>query len=44
MFGPERVTCALLDRLTRHVYILEVNGESYRREQARPTSVMPISG
>ncbi len=29
-FGPERLTGALLDRLTHHVSILEMNGESYR--------------
>ena len=30
MFGSERLTGALLDRLTHHVHILEMNGESYR--------------
>ena len=30
-FGSERLTGALLDRLTHHVSILEMNGESYRR-------------
>ena len=39
-FGSERLTGALLDRLTHHVYILEMNGESYRlkcsRENASP--------
>jgi len=29
-FGTERLTGALLDRLTHHVNILEMNGESYR--------------
>lgn len=29
-FGSERLTGALLDRLTRHVSILEMNSESYR--------------
>jgi len=29
-FGTERLTGALLDRLTHHVSILEMNGESYR--------------
>lgn len=29
-FGSERLTGALLDRLTHHVHILEMNGESYR--------------
>jgi DNA replication protein DnaC len=30
MLGSERRTGALLDRLTHHVHILEMNGESYR--------------
>ena len=30
VFGSERLTGALLDRLTRHVNILEMNGDSYR--------------
>lgn len=29
-FGSERLTGALLDRLTHYVSILEMNGESYR--------------
>ncbi len=29
-FGSERLTGALLDRLTHHVHIVEMNGESYR--------------
>ncbi len=28
--GSERLTGALLDRLTHHVHLLEMNGESYR--------------
>ena len=41
VFGSERLTGALLDRLTHYVHILEMNGESYRlkagheREAAR---------
>ena len=35
VFGSERLTGALLDRLTHHVHILECNGESYRLKQAR---------
>ncbi len=35
VFGSERLTGALLDRLTHHVHILEMNGESYRLKQAR---------
>ena len=30
IFGSERLTGALLDRLTHHVHILEMNGQSYR--------------
>jgi DNA replication protein DnaC len=46
VFGSERLTGALLDRLTHHVHILEMNGESYRlahskkrarREQPSPS-------
>src|SRR6266480_4753371 len=39
-FGSERLTGALLDRLTHHVHILEMNGESYRLKDSkrkRPT-------
>ena len=37
VFGSERLTGALLDRLTHHVHILEMNGESYRlRVSQRP--------
>ena len=37
-FGSERLTGALLDRLTHHVHILEMNGDSYRLKQSRRTS------
>ena len=30
VFGSERLTGALLDRLTHHVHILEMNGDSFR--------------
>jgi DNA replication protein DnaC len=33
IFGSERLTGALLDRLTHHVHILEMNGDSYRLKQ-----------
>ena len=42
VLGSERLTGALLDRLTHRVHILEANGESYRlkdakrRQRARP--------
>jgi DNA replication protein DnaC len=35
IFGDERLTGALLDRLTHHVHILEMNGPSYRLAQSR---------
>lgn len=35
VFGSERLTGALLDRLTHHVHILEMNGESYRLATAK---------
>ena len=38
IFGSERLTGALLDRLTHHVHILEMNGESYRLAQSRRRS------
>ena len=34
VFGAERLTGALLDRLTHHVHILSMNGESYRLTQS----------
>jgi len=38
IFGSERLTGALLDRLTHHVNMLEMNGESYRLSQSRSRS------
>ena len=35
VFGSERLTGALLDRLTHHVHILEMNGDSYRLQGSR---------
>jgi len=35
VLGSERLTGALLDRLTHHVHILEMNGESYRLKQSK---------
>jgi DNA replication protein DnaC len=35
VFGTERLTGALLDRLTHHVHILELNGDSYRLKVSR---------
>ena len=35
VLGSERLTGALLDRLTHHVHIIEMNGESYRLKQSK---------
>lgn len=35
VFGSERLTGALLDRLTHHVHILEMNGNSFRLKHSR---------
>jgi DNA replication protein DnaC len=35
VFGSERLTGALLDRLTHHVHILEMNGDSFRLKHSR---------
>ena len=35
IFGSERLTGALLDRITHHVHILEMNGESYRLKHSK---------
>jgi DNA replication protein DnaC len=35
VFGSERLTGALLDRLTHHVHILELNGDSFRLATSR---------
>ncbi len=41
VFGSERLTGALLDRLTHHVHILEMNGDSYRLKQSRQAGTVP---
>jgi DNA replication protein DnaC len=38
VFGSERLTGALLDRLTHHVHILQMNGDSYRLNQSKRRS------
>ena len=43
VFGSERLTGALLDRLTHYVHILEMNGESYRLIRSRESSVSQVS-
>jgi hypothetical protein len=35
VFGSERLTGALLERLTHYVHILEMNGDSYRLKQSK---------
>ena len=42
IFGSERLTGALLDRLTHHVHILELNGESYRLEHSKKARPRPL--
>ena len=41
IFGSERLTGALLDRLTHHVHILAMNGESYRLNQSQKRRKSP---
>jgi DNA replication protein DnaC/transposase len=43
VFGSERLTGALLDRLTHHVHILEMNGDSCRLKQSRRKRTPPSS-
>ena len=42
VFGSERLTGALLDRLTHHVHILEMYGESYRLKHSRENATSPV--
>ena len=42
VFGDERLTGALLDRLTHHCHVLEFNGDSYRfKESIRRQEAIP---
>ena len=43
VFGSERLSGALLDRLTHHVHILEMNGESYRLRHSRENALLQAS-
>jgi DNA replication protein DnaC len=43
VFGSERLTGALLDRLTHHVHILEMNGDSYRLRHSRQSAAYQVS-
>ena len=38
VLGSQRLTGAVLDRLTHHCHILEAGGESYRLKDARKRS------
>jgi DNA replication protein DnaC len=42
VFGDERLTGALLDRLTHHCHILEFNGDSYRFKESLREKKTPI--
>ena len=44
ILGSERMTGALLDRLTHHVHILEMNGESFRLKQSKKKSTNSSDG
>src|SRR6516162_7188696 len=41
VFASERLTGALLDRLTHHVHILEMNADSYRLKQSKRRQRQP---
>ena len=44
VMGSERLTGALLDRLTHRVHIIEANGESYRPKDAQKRRKKPAGG
>ena len=44
VFGPERLTGALLDRLTHHVHILEMNGDSHRLKRSGESAAFRRTG
>ena len=43
VFGSERLTGALIDRLTHRVHIMEMNGESYRLRESRRAMTLSTS-
>ena len=43
VFGSEPLTGALLDRLTPHVHILEMNGDSYRLRHSQQSAAYQVS-
>ena len=44
VFGSECLTGALLDRLTHHFHILEMNGDSYRLRRSRENAASQAQG
>ena len=44
VFGPERLTGALLDRFTHHEHIFEMNGDDYRLKGNRQSTSEPYVG
>jgi len=42
VFGSERLTGALLERLTHHLHIIEVNGDSYRLKGSQQSAVSSV--
>ena len=44
VLGSERLTGDLLDHLTHHVHILEMNGESYRLKRSRQATTLQSAG
>ena len=43
VFGCEHLTGMLLDRLTHHVHILEMNGQSYRLRHSGENTLFQVS-
>ena len=43
MFGSERLTGALLNRLAHHIHILEMNGDSYRLRHSLQSVAYQVS-
>ncbi len=43
VFCSERLIGALLERLTHHVHILEMNGDSYRVRHSRQNAASQVS-
>ena len=43
IFGSERLTEAVLDRLTRHVHNLEMDGESHRLKRSGENAAFQAS-